>query len=195
MKINSAENVTHTTKNKKYPPPPPPPPKSCKIIVTMAAVNGQVKLRNYYIAMVLVTLGKSRNFLFLDEFKAQVFDSDKQVWSARMSSMPKLRTLELFKTNISVEKYLLLHIPRRQICKVPVNERFCKLCLTLNENHIGDEYHVLLKCSFYEDFRKIYLCFNYDPLNVHTFISMMCTQNQEELVQLACFVAYQACLN
>ena len=30
-----------------------------------------------------------------------------------MSSMPKLRTLGLFKTNLYVENYLLLHIPRR----------------------------------------------------------------------------------
>ena len=116
---------------------------------------------------------------------ARVFDNDKQVWSASMSNMPKLRTLVLFKSNLSVENYLLLHIPRRlrvalakfrvgnhdleiekgRYVKVPVDERFCKLCLTLNENHIEDEYHVLLKCPFYEDLRKIYLCFNNDPLN------------------------------
>ena len=64
-----------------------------------------------------------------------------------MSSMPKLRTLGLFKTNLSVENYLLLHIPRRlrvalakfrveshdlelervRYAKVPANERFCKV--------------------------------------------------------------------
>ena len=139
----------------------------------------------------------------------RVFDNDKQVWSASMSNMPKLRTLVLFKSNLSVENYLLLHIPRRlrvalakfrvgnhdleiekgRYVKVPVDERFCKLCLTLNENHIQDEYHVLLKCPFYEDLRKIYLCFNNDPLNLHTFINIMYTQNQEEIVQLACFVS------
>ena len=137
------------------------------------------------------------NDVFLDEFKTRVFDSDKQVWSAHMSSMPKLRTLGLFKTNLYVENYLLLHIPHRlrvalakfrvgshdleiergRYAKVPANERFCKLCLTLNDNHIEDEYHVLLKCSFYEDFRKIYLCFKNDPLNLHTFVNIMCTQS------------------
>ena len=35
-----------------------------------------------------------------------------------------------------------------------MDERFCKLCHTLNENHIEDEYHVLLKCPFSEDLRK-----------------------------------------
>ena len=61
--------------------------------------------------------------------------------------------------------------------------------LTLNENHIEDEYHVLVKCPCYEDLRKIYLCFSNDPPNLHTFINIMYTQNQEEIVQLACFVS------
>ena len=42
----------------------------------------------------------------------RVCDCDKQVWSASMSTMPKPRTLELFKTNLSTENYLL-HIPQR----------------------------------------------------------------------------------
>ena len=46
-------------------------------------------------------------------FKTRVFDCDKEVWSASMLNVPKLTTLELFKTNLSVEKYLLLHIPQR----------------------------------------------------------------------------------
>ena len=118
-------------------------------------------------------------------------------------------TDHILKTNLSVENYLLLHIPcrsrvalakcrvgihdfeieRGRYAKVPANERFCKLCLTLNENHIDDEYHVLLKCPFYKDFRKIYPCFNNDPLNLHTFVNIMCTQSQEEIVQLACFIS------
>ena len=69
-------------------------------------------------------------------------------------------------------------------------ERFCKLCPTLDENHIEDEYHVLRKCPFYEDFRKNISTFQlYDPLNLHTFINIRCTQNQKEIVQLACFVS------
>ena len=82
-----------------------------------------------------------------------------------------------------------LDIEKGRYVKVPVDERFCKLCLTLNENHIENEYHVLLKCPFYKDLRKIYLCFNNGPLNLHTFINIMCTQNQEEIVQLGCFVS------
>ena len=46
------------------------------------------------------------NDVFLDEFKTRVFDNDKQVWSASMSNMIKLRTLVLFKTNLSVENHL-----------------------------------------------------------------------------------------
>ena len=32
-----------------------------------------------------------------------------------------------------------LEIEKGRYVKVPVDERFCKLCLTLNENHIEDE--------------------------------------------------------
>ena len=119
------------------------------------------------------------------------------------STMPKLRTLELCKTIFLWKTTLILLIPRPlrvalaksgvgnhdleidrdRYAKVPVNESFCKLCLTLNE------YQVFLKCLFYGDLRKIYLCFNYDPLDFHIFINIMCTQNQEEIVHLACFVS------
>ena len=38
-----------------------------------------------------------------------------------------------------------------------MDERFCKLCFTLNEDQFGDEYHVLLVCPFYEDFRYTFI--------------------------------------
>ena len=82
------------------------------------------------------------NDVFLDEFKTRVFDSDKQVWSASMSSMPQLRTLGLFKTNLFVENYLLLHIPRRlkvlygfqSICKQKCKHLVC--CKWYNWMHL-----------------------------------------------------------
>ena len=52
-----------------------------------------------------------------------------------------------------------LEMERGRCTNVPVNERFCKLCLTLNENYIENGYRVPM-CPFYEDLRKTYLCFN-----------------------------------
>ena len=108
------------------------------------------------------------NDVFLDEFKTRVFHSDKQVWSAHMSSMPKLRTLGLFKTNLYVENYLLLHINRR-------------LRVALAKFRVGS-HDLEIERGRYEDFRKRYLCFSNDPLNLHTFVNIMCTQSQEEIV-------------
>ena len=66
--------------------------------------------------------------------------------------------------------------------KVPVDERFCKPYLAVNENQIENEYHVLLRCPFYEDFRKIYLCNQYDPPNLRTFTNIMRSQKQDAIV-------------
>ena len=41
-----------------------------------------------------------------------------------------------------------LEIGRGRYTKVPVNERFCKLCLTLNESHIEDNIMLFLNVHF-----------------------------------------------
>lgn len=115
--------------------------------------------------------------LFLEQLKLCVLDCDRQMWSLNMSSFPKLRTLQLFKTDLKAETYLDLFIPtglrislakfrignhdleieRGRHNRVPVNERYCKLCRAQNLLYVEDEYHVLLKCQFYKDLRDIYL--------------------------------------
>ena len=39
--------------------------------------------------------------------------------------------------------------------------------LTLNENEMEDEYHVLFNRLFYEDLRKISLCSQCSPLKIY----------------------------
>jgi hypothetical protein len=117
---------------------------------------------------------------------------DTQLWPMRMSNFPKLRTLSLFKLELNAEKYLYLFIPRRlrsTLAKfrignhdleiecgrhrnVPVNERYYKLCQSQDQLYIEDEYHVLLKCPFYNDLRCIYLDVENNPVNIcmNTFI-------------------------
>ena len=130
---------------------------------------------------------------FLEQFKARLLDCDSQLWSMNMSSFPKLRTLSLYKVELKAEKYLNLFIPRRlrrSLAKfrignhdleiergrhrnIPVNERYCKLCQSQDLLFIEDEYHVLLKCPFYNDLRSIYLDLENVPVNMHTFIQIM----------------------
>ena len=127
----------------------------------------------------------------------------------RMSNLPKLRTLSLFKAELKAEKYLYLFIPRRlrsSLAKfrignhdleiergrhrnVPVNERYCKLCQSHDQLYIEDEYHVLLKCPFYNDLRSIYLEVENTPVNMHTFIQLMSSTNSKIVTNLAGYVA------
>ena len=85
----------------------------------------------------------------------------------------KLRTYVLFKKNFQCENYIFaienfqkrkyfsklrvsahdLHIETgryKKPTKNPLNERICHLC---NSNEIEDEYHVVIKCSYYNNFR------------------------------------------
>ena len=101
---------------------------------------------------------------FIKEFKTRLLDCDIQKWSEAVSSMSKLRTYSLYKSEPTVEPYLLLNIPRRirsALAKfrigshtlaievgrhnnIPAKERLCKLCSELNQYHVEDEYHLLL---------------------------------------------------
>ena len=144
---------------------------------------------------------------FFSKFRQRVLDCNIQEWQEKMVEMSKLRTLSLFKTNFCPESYLCLHIPyrlRSSLAKLrignhvleieqgrhqnlPVNQRICKLCASIDENYVEDEYHVILQCPFYDELRTIYLDIKQKPVNLHTFISTMSAQNNE-LVMLASFV-------
>ena len=146
---------------------------------------------------------------FLREFKERLYDCDMQEWSEKLSNMPKLRTYCIFKTDFITEPYLLLSIPYRlrsalakyrisshdlEIEKgrhrnIPHYDRICKLCRTLNMYFIEDEYHVLMQCSFYNDLRCIYLKLDSLPVNLHTFKTMMKSDDPKNLTMLASFVA------
>ena len=126
-----------------------------------------------------------------------------------MTNLPKLRTLSLYKFELKAEKYLDLFIPRRlrsSLAKfrignhdleiergrhrnVPVNERYCKLCQSEDRLFIEDEYHVLLKCPFYNDLRSIYLEVENVPVNMYTFIDIMSSTSSNVITNLAGFVA------
>ena len=83
-----------------------------------------------------------------------------------------------------------LEIERGRHHRIPVNERICKLCHSLNELHVEDEYHVVMQCPFYDDLRNIYLDIQDKPKNLYTFISVMKAQD-DKLINLA---SYAACM-
>ena len=144
---------------------------------------------------------------FLHDFGRRVLDCSMQAWQENMSNMSKLRTLCLFKTNIYTEPYLFLWLPqkiRSSIAKfrigvhdleiergrhhnIPVVERICKLCSTLGNTHIEDEYHVLILCPFYNELRISYLNIQHMPKNLYTFVSIM-SLTGNDLSQLGSFI-------
>ena len=145
---------------------------------------------------------------FLDEFKMRLIDCTVQTWKNNMSNMPKLRSLRLFKKEFLLEPYLLLEssfkirhviakfrtgshdlqIEKGRQLNLPTNERYCKLCLSINVFAIEDEYHVLLQCTFYESLRNTYLDLANAPVNLYTFISIMSSEDLNNLTKLGIFL-------
>ena len=66
--------------------------------------------------------------------------------------------------------------------------RFCKLCLSVQKYYIEDEYHVLMKCPFYKDLRTVYLDFVQSPPNLFSFINIMLSTGNE-LTRLCSYIA------
>ena len=111
--------------------------------------------------------------------------------------MPKLGVYCMYKTELCVEKYLLLDMPRhfksvlanvrvgnhdleiergRQLNKRR-DERYCKFCLTRNQMFVEDEYHVIFECLLYNDLRHTYIEDNTIPRNLFTFCSLLSSEN------------------
>ena len=144
---------------------------------------------------------------FLNAFEQRVKDCDLQRWSDSLSNMPKLTTYSLLKSQLNPEPYLTLCIPfkiRSAIAKfrisnnnleietgrhenLEVNGRLCKLCASVNMLNVEDEYHVLMVCPFYQDLRNVYIE-NQLPCNIHSFISIMSTNDESRLIKLGCFI-------
>ena len=100
-------------------------------------------------------------------------DQFRQSWSSNINDMSKCLNYRIFKTEFGFEKYLV-SLPKKDRlslirfrCRnnklpielgshfnVPRETRFCTKC---EENILGDEFHVLLECSFFKKERKQFL--------------------------------------
>ena len=66
------------------------------------------------------------------------------------------------------------------------NERKCHLC---NMNDVGDEYHYMLKCTYFDRDRNSLLSFvNFNSCNIHTFKSIMCEKDIDKLVSICKYI-------
>ena len=127
-----------------------------------------------------------------------------QEWNAKISQSSKGRNYHIFKENIEFEGYLLipkqLYIPlikfRTSNHKLPDEvgrwkntlyaERKYSLC---NKNDIGDEFHYLLICPFFQADRCYYLkSFFYRRPNTLNFKALLTSTNKKVLSNLSKFV-------
>ena len=100
-------------------------------------------------------------------------DQYKQTWYSNVFHSPKSINYRIYKTEHVFEKYL--HILNKKdlytFCKfrtmnhklpieagrwqnIPSEDRLCILC---NENMIGDEYHYIMQCKYFDNERKEYI--------------------------------------
>ena len=96
-----------------------------------------------------------------------------QEWQAKLELSSKGRNYSIFKETTDIEPYLLnttsnIYIPiiKFRTCNfklpievgrwqnLPIDDRKCTLC---NLHDVGDDFHYLLKCTFFENERKHFL--------------------------------------
>ena len=119
-----------------------------------------------------------------------------QEWNAKMSQSSKGRNYHIFKENIELESYLKLipkqlYIPLKKFrtsnhkLLIEVDrwkntlyaERKCSLC---NKNDIGDEFHYLLTCPFFQVDRCYLLkSFFYRRPNILKFKALLTSTNKK----------------
>ena len=68
---------------------------------------------------------------------------------------------------------------------IPVEERICTLCQT---NKLGDEFHYLFECPFFQTQRTTYLSRYYYTLpNMHKMMQLFESPDTKEMLNLAKF--------
>lgn len=128
-----------------------------------------------------------------------------QNWNSRLLDSSKGRNYALFKENTNIEKYLIAmnkraYLPllkfRTANHKLPVEEgrwnnvpyadRKCNLCL---KNELGDEFHYLLVCPFFNVERKMLLKrYFYLRPNILKYKTLLQSTNKKTLLNLSKFV-------
>lgn len=100
-------------------------------------------------------------------------DIEKQSWLSEINSKSCCTTYRIFKTEFGYENYLNLYECKQRItlCKfrcgnhrLPINkgrfekvDRNLRLCPLCDSKEIGDEFHYLFSCNFFQQKRILYI--------------------------------------
>ena len=116
----------------------------------------------------------------------------KQWLSPDMTKNVLTRTLKLKPTKTQYTDSFRISSHRLQVekgrhQKIARNERKCAVC----QSEVEDEYHLLMVCPLYNDIRLTYIPRDYtNNRNTYNFISLMKTQDEELLRNVAAFLYY-----
>ena len=142
---------------------------------------------------------------FKNAIKLKLNDIYNQRWGESMFNSDTCLNYRAMTVQKQLQKYLV-KLPRQYMyamCKlkcanhkmpivigrysnIPVDERICNIC-QLNE--IGDEFHYLFKCSYFNEHRcKFVKRYYYIHPNMHKMTQLFNDTNDKELINLAKFI-------
>ena len=163
-----------------------------------------------------ILVESGRNYIWLNQnelqnikqlkyqIKQTLYDQDKQNWHSSLQTSSKGKNYAAFKDELKCEDYLLMlrkqHFTaliklrtRNTFFPIEVggwsgislSERVCTLC---DLGDVGDEFHYLLKCPFFQNQRKMYLDkYYYKRPNMIKFKELLQLQNTSKLSRLCSF--------
>ena len=147
--------------------------------------------------------------VFMNQFTQRLIDCACQDWHDQLHNMPVARTYVTFKSELTVEKYLISDIAviqRISMAKlrcsshklkiqlgrqddVPIADRLCLFCKSHNINVVEDEYHFMVTCPCFHDLRSKYIPHKFHLYPTYNkFIRLMSSQDNYLLSNLAKFV-------
>ena len=160
-----------------------------------------------YIKEILISVGEpgpfDQNFIqnpkaTKDKIVNRLNDLYIQEWVAKLQISSKGRNYSIFKQNINLPRRVFIPIIKFRTCNyklpietsrwhdIPYNERKCTLC---NQNELGDDFHYLMKCSFFETERKeLVRPYYYNRHNIIKFQDLLNCNSKTILTNLSKFM-------
>ena len=171
-----------------------------KWIITIKTILDNLGMGNIWLSQTFTSVN-----CLSQHIKQRQCDQYLQIWRSNMSLSSRGKTYQIYKEQISLERYFnllpdklwkpilkfrtsnyYLPIETGRWNKIPLEDRICTLC---NENDIADEFHYLLKCQFFNHPRTQFLHpYYYTRPNTYKFKYLMQSQRISTLKKIANFI-------
>ena len=142
---------------------------------------------------------------FVQAFKQKLKDQYIQSWNAAINQSSSGKNYQIFKDTFTRNTYFSFlsnkncrlltalrtrnhHFPIEigRWASTPLNERICNLCRA----DVGDEYHYILTCNFFNDKRKQFIKpYYYRNSNTIKFNQLLNSSNKAEIKNICAFIA------